>query len=578
VFELLAPAGDPDARIDIDTVKALQHLTDATLAYLSEDELLAELLARVSDIMSIDTVAILLLEGDMLHARAAKGIEEEVEAGVRIPLGRGFAGRIAAERQPVRIIDVEHADIYNPILREKGIRSLLGVPLLVEGRVIGVLHVGSLTTRNFTAEEATILQLAADRAALAIELGRKLASERGAREEAERVAARLRAVQRVSDASLGYLTEEELLQELLARISNIMSVDTVAFLLLEGDVLHARAALGLEEEVEAGVRVPMGRGFAGRVAAERRPVTILDLDHADIYNPILREKGLRSLLGVPLLIGGRVVGVLHVGSLTTRRFTDDEVSLLQLAADRAALAIEQARHYEQRRLAEALQRRLLPRARPEGLEADIASQYLPASGTSVGGDWHDVFVLAERRLGMVIGDVAGHGITAAAAMAQLRTALRAYALEGHPPVVVVDRVNRLMGSLGPHMMTTLVFVVVDPAAGSMEFVNAGHPPPLLIPASGPPRFLTRPLGPVLGMGIEAAARSGTQPVSTGDIVLLYTDGLVERRTETLDVGLERLRSLADGIHDVDELSDAILDHLVPRAHGDDIAFIAARLR
>jgi serine phosphatase RsbU (regulator of sigma subunit) len=80
------------------------------------------------------------------------------------------------------------------------------------------------------------------------------------------------------------------------------------------------------------------------------------------------------------------------------------------------------------------------------------------------------------------------------------------------------------------------------------------------------------------MGIEAAARSGTQPVSTGDIVLLYTDGLVERRTETLDVGLERLRSLADGIHDVDELSDAILDHLVPRAHGDDIAFIAARLR
>ncbi len=578
MFELLAPAADPDARIDIDTVKALQHLTDATLAYLSEDELLAELLARVSDVMSIDTVAILLLEGDMLHARAAKGIEEEVEAGVRIPLGRGFAGRIAAERQPVRIIDVEHADIYNPILREKGIRSLLGVPLLIEGRVIGVLHVGSLTTRNFTAEEATILQLAADRAALAIELGRKLASERGAREEAERVAARLRAVQRVSDASLGYLTEEELLQELLARISNIMLVDTVAFLLLEGDVLHARAALGLEEEVEAGVRVPMGRGFAGRVAAERRPVTILDLDHADIYNPILREKGLRSLLGVPLLIGGRVVGVLHVGSLTTRRFTDDEVSLLQLAADRAALAIEQARHYEQRRLAEALQRQLLPRARPEGLEADIASQYLPASGTSVGGDWHDVFVLAERRLGMVIGDVAGHGITAAAAMAQLRTALRAYALEGHPPAVVVDRVNRLMGSLGPHMMTTLVFVVVDPAAGSMEFVNAGHPPPLLIPASGPPRFLTRPLGPVLGMGIEAAARSGTQPVSTGDIVLLYTDGLVERRTETLDVGLERLRSLADGIHDVDELSDAILDHLVPRAHGDDIAFIAARLR
>ena len=103
-------------------------MTDAALAYLSEEDLLQELLQRISDIMEIDTVAILLLEGEALHARAAKGIEEEVEQGVRIPLGRGFAGRIAAERRPITIPDVDHADILNPILREKGIKSLLGVP------------------------------------------------------------------------------------------------------------------------------------------------------------------------------------------------------------------------------------------------------------------------------------------------------------------------------------------------------------------------------------------------------------------------------------------------------------------
>ena len=108
-------------------------MTDAALAYLSEEDLLQELLQRISDIMEIDTVAILLLEGDALHARAAKGIEEEVEQGVRIPIGRGFAGRIAAERRPITIPDVDHADILNPILREKGIKSLLGVPLIVQG-------------------------------------------------------------------------------------------------------------------------------------------------------------------------------------------------------------------------------------------------------------------------------------------------------------------------------------------------------------------------------------------------------------------------------------------------------------
>ena len=133
-----------------DAIRELQQISDAALASLSMDELLRELLERIAAILGSDTAAFLLLDevsGDLV-AQAAKGIEEEVEQGVRIPVGRGFAGRIAAQRRPVAIEDVDHADILNPILREKGIRSLLGVPLLVEGRVIGVLHVGSLTRRH----------------------------------------------------------------------------------------------------------------------------------------------------------------------------------------------------------------------------------------------------------------------------------------------------------------------------------------------------------------------------------------------------------------------------------------------
>src|SRR3712207_6519384 len=121
-------------------------------------------------------------------------------------------------------------------------------------------------------------------------------------------------------------------------------------------MLVARAAKGIEEEVEQGVRIPLGRGFAGRIAAERRPITIEDVDHADILNPILREKGIRSLLGVPLIIEGRVIGVLHVGTLVKRLFDANDRGLLQLAADRAALAIEHAAFEEQRRTVAALQR------------------------------------------------------------------------------------------------------------------------------------------------------------------------------------------------------------------------------
>jgi serine phosphatase RsbU (regulator of sigma subunit)/anti-sigma regulatory factor (Ser/Thr protein kinase)/putative methionine-R-sulfoxide reductase with GAF domain len=568
---------DVSLRIDISTVAALQRVTDTALAYFTEEERLQELLRLISDILEVDTVAILLLEGDFLHARAAKGIEEEVEQGVRIPLGRGFAGRIAAERRPIFLPDVNHADVLNPLLREKGIRSLLGVPMVVENVVIGVLHVGSLTPREFSADETSLLQLAADRAALAIEHGRIFTREREAREAAELANARLQALQRVTDAALAYLPLEELLQELLQRVSEIMHVDTVAILLLEGDSLHARAAKGIEEEVEQGVRIPIGGGFAGRIAAERRPIFLPDVDHADILNPLLREKGIRSLLGVPMVVESAVIGVLHVGSLTLREFSADDSDLLQLAADRAALAIEQARTYEQRRVAEALQRQLLPADRPENVGLETASRYLPAAGGSLGGDWYDIFPVPYGRVAIAVGDVVGHGLQAAAVMAQLRTALRCYAVEGHPPAVVVDRVNYLMSSLGPNSMTTLAYIVLDPATESLELVNAGHPPPLIVDPSGAARFLEPPGGVALGATPTAVYEAATFPLPTGSIVCLYTDGLVENRRESIDVGLERLRVAAEGFDDVEALCSTVVAHLVAEGPADDVAFVAARV-
>jgi GAF domain-containing protein/anti-sigma regulatory factor (Ser/Thr protein kinase) len=555
-------------------LEALQRVADAALGFLPEEKLLAELLDRITEILDVDTAAILMLEpeGEYVRARAAKGIEEEVEQRVRIPVGRGFAGRIAASGTPLTIDDVDKADIYNPILRQKGIRSLLGVPLLVSGRVLGVLHVGTLTPRVFTDDDEELLQLAADRAAIAIEHARLFEQERSARR-------RLESLQQVTDAALAYLPEDQLLTELLRRITAILEVDTAAILLLEpgGEHLRARAARGVEEEVEQGVRIPVGRGFAGRIAASRTPLTIEDVDHADLHNPILRQKGIRSLLGVPLLVSGRVLGVLHVGTLTQRTFSEDDRDLLQLAADRAAIAIEHAQLFEQRRIAETLQRRLLPQDLPSVAGLELACRYLPAAGSSLGGDWYDVFELPGGRVVLAVGDVVGHGIAAAAAMAQLRTALRAYAIEEHEPAAVVEAVSRLMWELGPSAMTTLAYLVLDPGTESLEMVLAGHPPPLVVPPGGTPEYLPLQGAVALGVSRTAIYRAQTVAFPAGSMVVIYTDGLVERRTEPIDAGLERLRGLAADAEDVDAVCGDVVDRLVSGEPDDDVAVVAARL-
>jgi K+-sensing histidine kinase KdpD len=218
---------------------------------------------------------------------------------------------------------------------------MLGVPLVVEGDVHGVLHVGSLVPRRFEEGEVELLQLVADRAALAIEHARLYEAERAARERIEHV-------QAVTDAALAHLEVDELLKVLLPRIRDILQTDTCAVLLLDeqADELVARAALGIEEEVEQGVRIPLGAGFAGKVAAEARPL-VIDVDDYQVYNPILRQKGIKSMIGVPLLVRGASLGVLHVGTLTPRDFRPDEVELLQIVAERVAIAIERARIHEE---------------------------------------------------------------------------------------------------------------------------------------------------------------------------------------------------------------------------------------
>ena len=241
---------------------------------------------------------------------------------------------------------------------------------------------------------------------------------------------RLRDIEAVTDAALSRLDEQSLLRALVERVKKVLQADTAAVLLLDRSAgqLVATAASGIEEEVRQGVRIPLGAGFAGRVAASREPVILTTVDHTTVRNPLLVDRGIRSLLGVPLLVGGNVIGVIHVGSLSGRPFGQEDAELLQLAADRAALALHSIMSQDDALAAMALHRSLVPTALPPVPGLDLAARYVTGSGT-VGGDWYDVFILPDGRLGVVVGDVAGSGLEAAVIMGRMRSALRAYVLE-----------------------------------------------------------------------------------------------------------------------------------------------------
>jgi len=390
----------------------------------------------------------------------------------------------------------------------------------------------------------------------------------------------LQKLQSVTDAALAYLGVDELLDELLVRVKEALDTDTAVILLLDkakGELV-ARAAKGLEEEVKQGVRIPLGRGFAGSIAATRRPVSVADLEHFRVVNPILRKKGIRSLLGVPLILQGELLGVLHVGTLAPRVFTDQDEALLQLVGDRVALAIHAGLYERERAVARMLQRSVLPDTMPHPPGIRLAARYLPARGGEVGGDWYDAFPLPDGSLAVAIGDVVGRGLRAASATARLRNALRAYALDLDSPGAVLRRMDRLLQHLDPDEMATVLFGCIDPAQLTFRFATAAHIPPIIREPDGSIRVATVEPGPPLGAGVGGSITEFTDQLRLGTSVILCTDGLIERREGSLDDGLRRLANACKPDLPPEERCERIIEQLMGDGEvDDDVALLVVEM-
>jgi anti-sigma regulatory factor (Ser/Thr protein kinase) len=232
---------------------------------------------------------------------------------------------------------------------------------------------------------------------------------------------------------------------------------------------------------------------------------------------------------------------MHIGTLVRRDFDEDDVTLLQLAADRAAVAIANASISEQRSVTAIMQRTLLPDALPQIPGMRFSAKYLPAGlGIKIGGDWYDVFQFAHGRIAFVVGDVVGRGVLAATVMAEIRTALRAYMAQGHKLTEVISMLNELLVSMDRNHGATLSILELDPEAEELEMVIAGHVPPVLIESDGDARLLEQRPGLPVGVCIGRDYPTCRYPFPVGSRLLLYTDGLIERRDESIDDGFQRL--------------------------------------
>ena len=298
---------------------------------------------------------------------------------------------------------------------------------------------------------------------------------------------------------------------------------------------------------------------------------------------VARELGLRSAMTVPLMAKDRVLGVLtFVAAESGRRYTRDDVAFAEDLARRAGLAIDNADLYSQtRRVASVLQATLLPQDLPEIPGWQIGTVYRQAGRTDVGGDYYDVSGLDGGRVTVVLGDVMGRGVDAAVAGSKMRSAARVLATQDPEPEALAGAMDRFMATEPPTQMASSVYLLFEPERDDLAVVVAGHPPPLLV-QGGRTRFVSEDGSPVHGLG-EVPRASARVPFAVGDLLLLYTDGLVERRGESIDIGLKRLQAAAEELltsadddTDLDEVLDELTEAVSDPDRHDDVAVLAFR--
>jgi PAS domain S-box-containing protein len=494
-----------------------------------------------------------------------------------------------AVRTGERVVVVGASEITRryPALADRGERSLVCLPLHTSTQPIGAIALAFPGARALDAAELEFFDVLADTCAQAVE-----------RIEAKAVADRQSAkLAFLADASveLASSLDYEVTLRNVAQLAVPGFADWAACDLVEDGVLRrlavahvdpekVRFAQELAERYPPDPDAPTGAYAVMRTGRSELIPEVTDemielVAVDEEQKQIIRELQLRSAVTVPLIARDRVLGVFTwVAAESGRLYTEEDLAFAEDVAKRAAIAIDNAELHSQTLAAAAqLQSAVLPDTMPDLPGWEIASFYRPSGRTEVGGDFYDAIPLADGSVALFVGDVMGRGVDAAAAMAQMRAAVRAYAAINPEPDSVMHRFDAMFSLFPTQQMVTLAYLVLTADRNELVYANAGHPPPVVLRADGRTEELPLADGPPLGTFVQERVQT-TVPFGEGDTVLMFTDGLIERRDEDISTGQQRM--LAELVHlagpDLGAALDDLAAMLPDPSRDDDVAALAVR--
>jgi serine phosphatase RsbU (regulator of sigma subunit) len=550
------------------------------------DEALDRFAELVQLLLDVPVALVSLVDGGKQFFPGQVGLVAPWVEARQTPLSHSFCQYVVNEQQELVVADArEHPLVKeSPGILDLGVVAYAGMPLTDDsGNVLGSLCATSPTPRHWTQRELDVLRHLA--AACSAELRLRIAAR------SHRVAVERLALLAEVTRSVGNTLEA---QEVIDRVVRLL-VPGMADWATAGVVDEAGQVQLTSGRVAAELTAPF-TGSPGDLEPHAPARLLLSLReprllHRPTLSTLLATPGhdeviASSVLLVPLLHRGASLGYLALGRSLER--TDPFVeSDLHDAADigrRVAMSLTNAQLFDRERsTSESLQRHMLT-SLPEPAELQLVARYQPASDTSkVGGDWYDAFLQPDGSTIVVVGDVTGHDIDAAAMMGQIRNLLRATAYgRGDHPAAVLSRLDRLLAGLRVDSLATVLVARVEPMIDGVTLVrwsSAGHPPPVLALADGTARTLLTDGELLLGLD-PAVGRSNHEIVlEAGAVLLLYTDGLIERRDQDLDVGLDRLQVVVGALvgSPLEKLCDEVLSRMLPHGAEDDVALVAIRL-
>jgi len=554
---------------------------------LDLDELLPKVIHHATNLCEGDAGVIAMIDETGTITKRYPYKAPDAIAKAEIPRGEGAFYEAVKKRATIIVDDYPSYSKRIDSFVLAGVKSVLTTPIKRKDRVIGIMSILNLSPgRPFTRYHAGLLEAVATQTAVTIENARLYENIKKSEEDIKHRAKELSILNSLSNVLSQTLELDMMLNTAIDSVMDLLEADGAAIYLLdeENQILKLAVHRGISKHfVENSLEIPVGERLPGAVAESGEPIIIENLADYPEFESVVVYEAFVSLVGAPIKSKGRVIGAFPLGSRQLGKFTQRDATLLESIGNQLGVAIENSRLYEaQRHISELLQKSMLPAHLPSIPNMEIGVRYSSATEEAVvGGDFYDIYDI-DGKYALVIGDVSGKGIEAAASTSMIKYMLRSYLYLDPSPSTAFTQVNRFIRrQIESGVFITVFSGVYDPATETMSFVNAGHPYPCLLDQVRKTCAVLTTNDPAVGIIEDYDYRENRVGMKPGNIFVAYTDGVIEARTDGEFFGEERLiNALLDNIDKpAQEIADSIIDETFEFAHGklvDDIALLVVR--